>query len=948
MSKDKDDYTVWCENFKNNEFRNHIISVIHDYLVEDGVINSGDIIKSDDCNNDEMYFSRQCVYNRALTIGKKFEKDLSRMTKSEEIDILYKMWRIHPSLREICPGSDTQYYKAYLQQLSILDSNLFTYVRPLSSEYAKEIRNEVNELCSDRPQDPFCTVKLAIYFVNMYERLPSDQANWHAREKNYKEAILLNYIVLKTNNPEKFSEFPPAPSTYTKSITRITDVMLNYMFNDDMIGLAEYALFLPSVDFYKCGGIACDGDQILCTFMKIVTQTRVFLKTNRTPVQGLLKHNSKFIQTNTNFRRFLLQNNLDRILDLVTTQQKSSTIIGSHIIESIRIDLQNVTAELKNEFSKTVNSRFSELKSYFKSVHEFDKKISDADINLITTNVKSLQKTMKELGSQVQNDVYILLKAAVHVMGAEVADRTIKVAVSIVQNIFTVFNPAEGFGVPDVSDTLDRIDDLTNAIVGLKRAKGLQNAIGEVKDKSKSITNHLKENERLLKIVQKIVDKVKENDKFEILDPKLQETFLDEYAKYVPTLGTSDIVEVGTFWEVLIDEACDLIYDEATGTIAGGIKSEELDNTLCWRTKIKAAKLTEVYIEIYDFQFEMIDALAVYMRAQTGSLAAENINTHFTKLKSRDPKSSETLEALDATARFTLLIYKMHTFQTVILYCDFLEYKNGGVKPDVCQGFNTDVSLLASTVIPTCNNRFHQIFNNMPTKPSHLKDTAFVNLAKLYQGFPIIFKIPNSEWLVKKGWITEREKDFAIYVEQFEIYLPSHSETVLPVSVVAKTTSGSLVHPDGTRYLIFPNQPLEYKYIKGPISSCRQRMFRDPYGICETTKTEEVNKICPSSITETKNELYPSIYSQWTLTVTGFENFTVPKPSTDLPLTVGLKICTRDKRLTMKRRRRFNRPKKSVFGCCEEGQYWDNSKASCSACPDGTKPALDGYYCNHE
>ncbi len=107
---DNDDYTIWCEKFQNDEARNHIISVVGSYLVNDKIIESTDNSVTVDCNNDEMYFSRPCVFRRAIDVGKKFETDMTRVIAAEEREILYKMWRIHPSLRELCPGYDTRYY----------------------------------------------------------------------------------------------------------------------------------------------------------------------------------------------------------------------------------------------------------------------------------------------------------------------------------------------------------------------------------------------------------------------------------------------------------------------------------------------------------------------------------------------------------------------------------------------------------------------------------------------------------------------------------------------------------------------------------------------------------------------------------------------------------------------------------------------------------------------
>ena len=215
------------------------------------------------------------------------------------------------------------------------------------------------------------------------------------------------------------------------------------------------------------------------------------------------------------------------------------------------------------------------------------------------------------------------------------------------------------------------------------------------------------------------------------------------------------------------------------------------------------------------------------------------------------------LDKIDATAGFTLLIYKMQTFQTVLHYCSYLEYKNGGIKPDVCQGFNTDVSLLASAVIPTCSDRFHGVFY-VPAQPAHKLDKAFVNLTELSKGVPVKFRIPDSQWLIDAEWISERERDYAMYVEQFEVYLPTQIDAKFHVSVTAKTIGGSIIRPNGYQYVIVPNHQLELKYTKGPNEFCRQQVYNDRYKYCNYNAPQnELNQICPFSVTETRDRLYP-------------------------------------------------------------------------------------------
>ena len=568
-----------------------------------------------------LYNSRKCIYHRAITVGKK-------IANAPQISVVHKMWRVHPWLRELCPaGYDTSYFKAYLKYLSQFHFDFSSYTHPLSSNNAKELREEVTRHCSLQPQDPFCSLKLVFHFVDRYERLSPDQKSWNEQERGFKEAIMLNFVVLKTNNLEKFSSLSPDPSAYTK-LMRITEILLQYMFNNNLLGLANYGSFLPSLDFYKCGGIACDGDNTLCIFMKLISQTRVFAKTYSIEnVHKFSKGTHKFIQTNTNFKDFLKLKNMDRILEIVTRQQQSSTTIVRHTIEAIRIDLKNVTAELKNEFLKELNDRFSQLKTYFQEVHTFDKDIANGDMKLIMKNVDILNKNLKEVGMEVDKELDEIINFARKLLIGEISYHYFRYVTSVGLGLFSLtkklLSPADLF-----NDIMDKFDELTGTIYNKVRADKLIDALTQARDKAIEINKDLAKNDGKLNVMRKIIQHFKKVESrkskdFEIPDDfeNLRDEFLSAYENYNATLGTSDIEELGAWWEVIVEEACALI-DEADSSVSNIWKLSER-NGLCVTTPVKIARLTEIYIEIYDFQFEMLDALAQYMR----SVSAENMQT---------------------------------------------------------------------------------------------------------------------------------------------------------------------------------------------------------------------------------------------------------------------------------------------------------------------------------
>ena len=123
---------------------------------------------------------------------------------------------------------------------------------------------------------------------------------------------------------------------------------------------------------------------------------------------------------------------------------------------------------------------------------------------------------------------------------------------------------------------------------------------------------------------------------------------------------------------------------------------------------------------------------------------------------------------------------------------------------------------------------------------------------------PIYFKIPNSQWLVDRGWIVSSEKKFAFYVKQFEVFLPTASSFARRVQVRALPITNEVV-PGGTDYSITPSSSLVYEYKEGPPNTqCRFTKDKHPYMAC---KTSGYNEIC--HLTVVVNRIaYPSLFAR--------------------------------------------------------------------------------------
>lgn len=938
------DYSHWCWSIQNADIKDHLLSEIQTYITEDNLEKHMPISdKEKNCEKEEHYFNPMCILNRARKVGKIIKQDSDKMvdSSSEEKRLLYDLWKTHPYVRELCPELHKNVdYTSYFKELSKLEiSELSRYAKVISK--AQGLLKEENEVCSvkEKRYDSFCSLETLLQFVDLENKLFSKKDNFYI--KIYKDAARLQFLTLKLNNRNRYKDV----KTVEKSlplIKRITEVLLFYMVRDDLKGLSDYTSYLPPVGFYKCG-LICDSKEVYCMFTKVMTQSLMVLRQQFR--KDDTRRDFKFIQSSVDHKQLLHQNMLTRILDVLASQMKSSTAIARYMIKVFKKNLETEMAKVKNAIIKNTNDRFTELKKYFQSMHSFDAKIAQGDLKLIIVNVASLKDTLETVTKQVNHEVNSILETTIGLMLGEVLYRYSRMYVGFFSWIF-----GGGF---DLDQQLDNAEELARALKGVNRATSLRTILPKIADKTKEINKQLTENnDKLNKMLKDVIEKVQAaEEKKEKKMPDFSEhrdKFLKLYNEYQPTLGTSDIVQLGAFWMELVTEACEIMINENQISTSNQI--------YCVTSKVAIERLTEVYIELYDFQFEMLDALALYMRSQSGMQAAESINTQFEVYSAPDIKiDEEKLDNLDAVADCSLITYMVQVYINVKAYCVALQYKNGGEKPNACQGFQTNVPWLTSLDIPTCDEEYHMILNALPTKPSRTGDTAFVDLAKLYRGEPVTFKIPDSQWLVDHKWIEKSQQNKAFYVKQFEVYLPTQLGKETRISVEAKTVGGSVIKEKGDKFLIEPAKSLGFTYSKGPLNTCRQQSFTDPYKICRNTKTS-FDEICPLTVTKTDStRLYPGIYSKWEITLKGFGNQPIPKVASDFQLAIGLKICLKSpqqsqKKATRRKRAALIQKRASIRNCCtDQGQfYWNMKKEACIECPKETKSALDGYYCSSQ
>lgn len=531
-------------------------------------------------------------------------------------------------------------------------------------------------------------------------------------------------------------------------------------------------------------------------------------------------------------------------------------------------------------------------------------------------------------------------------MSLEIAEDTIQVGLAAA----VLMNPLEKlFGGSSAGDFIDRSAKLASTLTRVGELFRMSKTFNELKDKTISISNRFKENCEFLKNIRVLITSEGQDKSTTDFETRKQ-TFLTNYKCYDPKVEKPELTGMTITWENLVDAACDVITDQSTA-LAQHIVRQVLSSGICSKTKVLAQEMIATYEEIYDFQFELVEAMATYMRAETSLDAAASITAGYEERATQGEPDESVVNDLKILTMVSFISYKTNIWQITEAYCDVLEYKEGGVRPSVCQGVNTNIASLVSHVSPTCRNV--EEYQDVPTTSE--SDQGFMNMADLYSGKRVIFKIPNGQWLVDKGWISQQDKETAIFVKKFEVYVPTVSVTERRVRVQATITGmNKLTLPDGKSYVIVPERNFIFEYLEGHgAQPCRKESeaLSNPYGA-------DLPKICPVNVDENncqelleKTPLFPSVYSQWKVSLLGYEAATVPDPATVLNLKVGMRLCilnrgsSQTKKTKVKKVKNAAKKKHRDRTSCPDGQYWAAGSGSCTTCPKGSKSALDGYYC---
>ena len=855
------------------------------------------------------------MYNKedATYVASRIKADSDRCTSIACKNILYTFWKLHPYVRDHCCFLDSEYHMTLVQQLFQYNDNFYDFVEGLTASIAVELRKELITICSKNRSDIFCPVAAALDVIDISSNLPSDKSQWTLVTDTYKRAALLSFVIIKKKFPKQYSNFVV---NELEIIIESTNKLLKHMQENDISALKTYEKYLPSNGAYKATATSCNSDD-MCIFMKIVEQVRIYL--DEIDAEDMLFNGKKRLLLNTavDYREFLKNKQLDRILTVLNDEHSTSL-------------------QIANELKEHTSTKFTELRSYFEKIETFNQQIATADIGFISGRLEKYKKRVSRVIGGLKWDIGWLLGQTFYAVYGNVIEKIAILAMEIAE----AWNPFKWLtGGGAVKDVLDATSALANALADLSKLIRVSVAFHQLRNKIQEVGEKIEQNDVFLQDVKIMIEQ--ESNTREDFEAS-RSRFLKNYNGYDPKITKPELDEVRSRWDTLIDAICEVL-DNTDGTSSGAIKTIVHAQGLCMNIRAQIADMMSLYEELYDYQFDLVDAMAAYVRASVSLDAANEIKADFNEVTTLDVNEKTTLTILELLGGLSYASYRTHILQTVHLYCNVLEYMNGGEKPSECKGAETDVALLVASTMPVCKSETKR-FYSVPSKPTTQQDKAFIDVAALFSGRDVPFTIPSPKWLVDNKWIFPSEKYDSFYVKKFEVYLPSTSDYPQAVYVNAEPVLHNVIAPSSssTEYIITPSNPLVYEYTMGPSTiPCHADLkITNPYTSCETTNTQSICQLSQ----DVSHRLYPSIYSQWSLSIKGGQNMTAPQPSTDLSVIVAMQIC----KISPNERAQTNQAVFQEVSCCSDGYYRPTATSTCQPCPSDSHTALAGYYCEKD
>lgn len=528
------------------------------------------------------------------------------------------------------------------------------------------------------------------------------------------------------------------------------------------------------------------------------------------------------------------------------------------------------------------------------------------------------------------------------VLAANLAEQIAILAAVLLANS----NPLKlAFSGPDIKDMMEQSGKVADAASQVKYGLALINALKDLTDDSMELQKAFIGNKNQITSLQKVVEKIKNGQASNI--GKDGDLFIQEYGAYTPQTDRSRLAHNDALWLAYKDSTCDLLNGEV-GVGGAVVKAIAGGTLICERLDGALAQFITLREDIFDFQFQLVDAIASVVRGNIAQRLAKNIKGKH--------------ESLHASLLMTGFFMAQNKIQSVSsVYCNRIEYQELGTPFNDCS--TTDGLFRKKNIVGLIKYKDNKAYDKItrdvyiPTKATYAKfNNSFLDLYALARGEKVVFKIPSdTKWLQDHGWILPGEETIP-FVESFKLFLPQreyktgadiqHTTTKVTVSSIA----GSSVSSKTSVVYLLPRDQTIYRTVYEEGYRACDTEIQNPHSLCNN-----LPKICDKIQRSPGSSLLPTVVSVWSVQQAVYQGSTeltwdAPSSATNLLLhaKVVLKMPAKTKRFKIPRGGlRRSDIVRTEDGCCKTGNRYRISlyNRKCAVCPAKTTSLLGGLFC---
>ena len=649
---------------------------------------------------------------------------------------------------------------------------------------------------------------------------------------------------------------------------------------------------------------------------------------------------------------------------ILQVSQNQRELLKQQTLRSISSKIENQLKDLSEQTTASLVSILSTMKEalpdYFNSLATFDQGKAKADADSLSMSLQSFKMSIDQDSRKIGKTLEDYWGYAMTSTTLELVAKTARLALVVAENS----NPI-GWITGDCSalEIMDAIAEVAKAATGFARAakavKTLQKVGNEFQKTANRMNKILQSQTNIKNMFISAVDETLQGPGTE----RYMMGFLQEYGNYDPIFTQGDFAYLGALLSELIDELCDLIFSgdsthsAIVQTIFTGLES-------CIDAKSDIERLLATYDEMYDFQDDLMEAMAEFVRATVSMKSAEQISTSISqkitaaeKAQNRETKEfSIRLYALQLT-----VANKVHTGILVRDACNLIQYKNAGETIEFCKDLrlamdptstNYDLIVAYDYAKDMCSDDFSVKVLKIPaTVSENGRGITFpytIDLERLYDGEEVTFQVPNTAWLTENQWMNVEDTKKANFIRDFELFLPplfsqeSHQE--LEVHIKAEMVGENRIFPgkDNKKYSF--SAPTIYNFRYKDSRHCHSsHRPSNPYNTIDCPPLRQPCIV--SHGTRTAAVYHPSIYSRWRIRVASSGRRLRPTPSGEFFLKAALKICH------IRSSSGHSAVKRSAHTtegqcCADVNKFYDDKSGVCQPCRDESCVRLQGYYCD--